>query len=100
MWRPSPAPNDGRPLGRRKTRFETTAAGANPRVHVHVKDVVGADSVALGEGEVDVAGCLEVLAGAGYEGVVSLETEGELEPDQMQGLIEKSRQFLEQTVGA
>ncbi len=88
------------PFGEAQDEVETLRQVLARVVHVHVKDVVGADSVALGEGEVDVAGCLEVLAGAGYEGVVSLETEGELEPDQMQGLIEKSRQFLEQTVGA
>jgi len=64
-------------------------------VHCHVKDVVGSRSVALGEGEVDVVGCLRVLQRHGYDGVVSLETEGDEDPETMQQLIERSRRWLE-----
>jgi sugar phosphate isomerase/epimerase len=60
-----------------------------------VKDVVGSRSVALGEGEVDVVGCLRVLQRHGYDGVVSLETEGDEDPETMQQLIERSRRWLE-----
>ena len=67
-------------------------------VHCHVKDVIGARSVALGEGEVDVRGCLQVLARHGYQGVVSLETEGDEPPDQAEQTAERSRLFLEQAL--
>lgn len=69
-------------------------------VHCHVKDAAGAQSVALGDGEVDVAGCLEVLARRGYTGAISLETEGDETPDEMQRLIERSREYLERTLSA
>jgi len=62
--------------------------------------VIGAHSVALGDGEVDVAGCLRVLERHGYEGAISLETEGEEAPDPMQQLIERSRCFLERALGS
>lgn len=54
--------------------------------HVHVKDVVrgqaGAHDTgvtaggAIGAGDVDIKGCLEVLRGAGYEGCLSIECAG------------------------
>ncbi len=68
-------------------------------VHVHVKDVVGAACVALGEGEVDNAGCIRVLREAGYDGVLSLETEGDFDADEGQKLIEQSRDYLLELVG-
>ena len=63
-------------------------------VHVHVKDVIGAKCVALGEGEVNIIGCLRVLKQHGYAGVLSLETEGEFDAEQGQRLIETSRAYL------
>ncbi len=54
--------------------------------HVHVKDIVRQQSAdhetgvtagtAVGDGEVDVRGCLDVLRGAGYEGCLSIECAG------------------------
>jgi len=69
-------------------------------VHVHVKDVVGATCVALGKGEVDVRGCIRVLQQAGYDGVLSLETEGEFDAEEGQRLIEDSRRYLLGLVGS
>ena len=63
-------------------------------VHFHAKDLVGDDCVALGEGEVDNATCIRVLRQVGYDGAVSLETEGELDADQQERLITKSREYL------
>jgi sugar phosphate isomerase/epimerase len=63
-------------------------------VHVHVKDTVAHKCVALGQGEVNLRGCLQVLKQHGYAGVLSLETEGDFEAEQVQTLIAASRQYL------
>ena len=62
--------------------------------HVHIKDVVGRDAVALGKGEVNLRGCLSILKQAGYQGVLSYETEGNDSPDKTQEMIEESRTYL------
>jgi len=67
-------------------------------VHVHVKDTVAKKCVALGQGEVNLRGCLGVLKRHGYAGVLSLETEGEFSADQVQPLIEASHAYLLRTV--
>jgi len=82
------------PFGKRQDEVATLEAVVDRVVHFHVKDVVGAKCVALGEGEVDLLGCLRVLKKHGYKGVLSLETEGELEPEPGQRLIETSRAYL------
>ena len=87
-----------KPFGKPQNEVETLQAVANRVVHVHVKDVVGDKCVALGEGKVNLRGCLQVLQSAGYRGVLSLETEGEFGPDEGQVLIERSRQFLSKTL--
>jgi sugar phosphate isomerase/epimerase len=69
-------------------------------VHVHVKDTVGGKCVALGKGEVNLVGCLQVLKEHAYAGALSLETEGEFDPDEGQRLIEASRTYLQQTLAA
>ena len=56
-------------------------------VHVHVKDVKGSSSVTLGTGEVNIKGCLAILKEAGYEGAISLESEGEEDKEAAQELI-------------
>ncbi len=87
------------PYGQRQDEVATLKAIADRVVHLHVKDVVGAKCVALGQGTVNVDGCLQVLKQAGYSGVVSLETEGEFDAEEGQRLIETSRQFLIEAVG-
>ena len=59
-------------------------------VHVHWKDVVGRNAVILGMGEVKLREDLEIMRKAGYDGVLSYETEGWEEPDQSQKMIEQS----------
>ena len=87
------------PFGAAQDEVATLRAVIDRVVHVHVKDVVGADCVALGKGEVDVKGCIDVLKESGYDGVVSLETEGEFSADESQTLIEESRAFLAEVLG-
>ena len=82
------------PYGKAQNEVATLQAVVERVVHFHVKDVKGAECVALGQGEVDNRGCLEVLRQHGYEGVLSLETEGEFGPEEGQRLIEASREFL------
>lgn len=86
------------PFGETQDEVATLRAVVDRVVHCHVKDVVGADCVALGSGDVDVAGCTRVLAEHGYDGVFSLETEGEFEPEEGQRLIEESLAFLRRQV--
>lgn len=69
-------------------------------VHVHVKDLAGKQCVALGKGEVNVLGCLRVLKEHGYNGMLSLETEGEFDAEEGQRLIEASRTYLMATLAS
>jgi sugar phosphate isomerase/epimerase len=84
--------------GQRQDEVATLRAVVDRVVHVHVKDVVGARCIALGRGQVNLRGCLDVLKQHGYGGVVSLETEGEFEADECQPLIEASRVYLQQAL--
>lgn len=88
------------PFGQRQDEVATLRAVVGRVVHVHVKDVVAARCVALGQGKVNVRACIEVLRQHGYRGVLSLETEGEFDADEGQRLIEASRQYLVQTLAA
>jgi sugar phosphate isomerase/epimerase len=63
--------------------------------HVHWKDVIGREAVTLGTGEVKLKEELLILHDAGYNGVLSYETEGWEEPDESQMMIEKSRKNTE-----
>ncbi len=81
-------------FGRRQNEVATLDAVADRVIHVHVKDIVGDRCVALGEGEVNILGCLRVLEKHHYAGVVSLETEGDLDVEPTQRLIETSRTYL------
>jgi sugar phosphate isomerase/epimerase len=63
--------------------------------HVHWKDVVGRDAVTIGTGEVRLKEELIILRDAGYDGVLSYETEGWEEPDDSQRMIEESRKNTE-----
>lgn len=64
-------------------------------VHVHVKDI-NADKkcVPLGEGLVNNTGCIEHLKSIGYDGVLSLESEGGMDFDTTVALAKKSYQYL------
>jgi sugar phosphate isomerase/epimerase len=58
--------------------------------HVHWKDVVGRNAVILGRGEVKLKEEVEILRGAGYDGVLSYETEGWEEAEESQKMIIES----------
>lgn len=77
----------------------TLAAVADRVVHLHVKDVVGAGCVPLGKGDVNVKGCIDVLTERSYGGVFSLETEGEMDTEAGQVMIEQSRAWLKGVLG-
>ena len=62
--------------------------------HVHFKDVVGRDAVTLGEGEIDLIGCLKILQKAGFDGVLSYETEGWEDAQAAEKMIRESRTFM------
>jgi sugar phosphate isomerase/epimerase len=83
------------PFGAAQDEVATLRAVVGRVVHFHAKDIRAGQCVALGEGEVDLPGCVAVLREAGYDGALSLETEGELDPEEQQALIERSRQYLE-----
>ena len=87
------------PFGQRQDEVATLKAVVNRVVHVHVKDIVGTKCVALGQGDVNVAGCIQVLKQHGYTGVLSLESEGEDDADKTQRILEISRAFLLKTLG-
>lgn len=82
------------PYGQQQDEVATLRVVAGRVVHVHVKDLKGAECVALGDGEVDNLSCLQVLREHGYHGVLSLETEGNCSPEESQALITRSRQYL------
>jgi len=63
--------------------------------HVHFKDVVGRNAVALGGGEIDLSGCVRILRDGGFDGVLSYETEGWQDSDEAMGMIEQSRSWIE-----
>jgi sugar phosphate isomerase/epimerase len=86
-------------FGKRQDEVATLRAVVDRVVHVHLKDVVGARCTALGDGTVNVAGCLRVLRQHKYQGVISLETEGEYKPEEMQRLIERSRAYILRVLG-
>jgi sugar phosphate isomerase/epimerase len=80
--------------GQPQDEVSTLKAVAGRVVHTHIKDVAGADCVPLGEGTVNIVGCVRFLRQFGYSGILSLETEGDLETEQNQHLIELGRAYL------
>jgi sugar phosphate isomerase/epimerase len=86
-------------FGRRQDEVATLAAVADRVRHVHVKDLAGAKCVALGEGTVNLGGCIRILKQHGYAGVLSLETEGDLDAEPAQRLIGLSRAYLKGALG-
>jgi len=68
--------------------------------HTHIKDVIGRDAVSLGEGEIDILGCIQILRAGGYRGVLSYETEGMQSPEESQQMIVASRKYLLAALGS
>ncbi len=70
-------------------------------VHCHAKDInPERQCVAVGDGIVNVKGCVEHLKSIGYSGVVSVETEGGDDFDQVVALAAKSYQYLNELIKA
>lgn len=67
-------------------------------VHVHVKDVIGNDCVALGRGKVNIKGCLEIIKNNNCMSPISLETEGNFDAETGEKLVTESRQYLLKTL--
>jgi sugar phosphate isomerase/epimerase len=82
------------PFGARQDEVATLGAVVRKVVHVHVKDVVGADVVPLGRGTVNVKGCIDLLRRQGYQGVLSLESEGGFTPEEGRRMVAESHAFL------
>jgi len=80
---------------RRGDEIETLRPVAGRVVHVHIKDVVGRSAVTLGKGEVRLRECLLLLKQAGYDGVLSYETEGWEDAGEGKQMIRESKLFLE-----
>jgi sugar phosphate isomerase/epimerase len=96
-----PTSDDGVPwtlVGQRQDEVTTLKAVVNHVRHVHMKDSVGSKCVTLGKGTVNLRGCIAVLKSHGYQGVLSLETEGDLGVDEAQGMIEASRTYLQEAL--
>ena len=70
-------------------------------VHCHAKDINAEKAcVAVGEGIVNVKGCVELLKKSGYDGVVSVETEGGDDFDEIVALAAKSYEYLNKLIRA
>lgn len=67
-------------------------------VHVHVKDVLGNNCVALGRGEVNIRACLEVIKDNNCRAPISLETEGNFDAERGEELIIECRRYLLKTL--
>lgn len=68
-------------------------------IHCHAKDINGEKQcVAVGDGLVNVKGCIEHLKNIGYSGVVSVETEGGDDFDEIVALAKKSYEYLNSVI--
>ena len=91
--------------GNNQSGYKTSGSGedelyvlkgiADRVVHCHAKDI-NAEKVCVpvGDGIVNVKGCVEYLKSIGYNGVVSVETEGAEDFDAVVDLAAKSYQYL------
>ena len=97
--------------GNNKSGYKTSGSGedelavlqgiADRVVHCHAKDI-NADKVCVpvGDGVVNVRGCVEYLKSIGYTGVVSVETEGGDDFDEVVALAAKSYAYLDALIRA
>ena len=70
-------------------------------VHCHAKDIdAKGNCIAVGTGLVNVKGCVEHLKSIGYNGVVSVETEGEDDFDTTVKIAKQSYDFLNSIINA
>jgi len=62
--------------------------------NVHFKDVVGKDAVCLGQGQVDLNGCLRILNKNSFPGVLSWQTEWFQTCEETLAWMRRSHQFM------
>ena len=97
--------------GNNKSGYKTEGNGENEVsvlksvldrvVHCHAKDINSEKRcVAVGDGIVNVKGCVELLRKNGYNGVVSVETEGGDDFDEVVALAAKSYAYLNSIIKA
>lgn len=68
-------------------------------LHVHVKDIdTSSQCVAVGDGIVNIKGCIAHLKTTGYDGVLSVETEGGDDFDSVVALAAKSYHYLQEAL--
>ena len=68
-------------------------------VHCHVKDINGDKKcVAVGKGSVNIKGCLDYLIETGYDGAVSVETEGSSNFENAVKIAEESYRYLNRAI--
>lgn len=65
-------------------------------VHFHAKDYKDGACTALGEGDVKLVECIQCLKESGYEGAVSLETEGNEDFETSRAFAQAGHRFLRQ----
>lgn len=83
----------------RENELEVLRGVCNRVVHCHAKDIDSTKKcVAVGDGDVNVAGCIRLLKNAGYNGVVSVETEGGGDFDDIVKLAQKSYVYLSELI--
>ena len=66
--------------------------------NVHLKDHVGAQSVPIGAGEIDLPGLIAVLAEVNYDGFLALELEVQ-DPENAPRYVEEAYQYLSGLLG-
>jgi len=83
----------------KEDELEVLRGVADRVVHCHAKDLNNDKKcVAVGTGVVNVKGCVDYLKSIGYQGVVSVETEGGGEFDDIVALAAKSYEYLNKIV--
>ncbi|MDP7236629.1 MAG: sugar phosphate isomerase/epimerase [Candidatus Latescibacteria bacterium] len=65
--------------------------------NLHLKDHIGAQSVAIGEGEIDLRGIFALLHEVGYEGALALEIEPE-DPDNLPRYVAEAYTYVKNLV--
>lgn len=86
--------------GNSEDELEVLKTVSSRVIHCHAKDInIQKECVAVGEGIVNVKGCLEHLTSIGYNGTVSVETEGGDDFEQIVALAAKSYRYLKSVIG-
>ena len=81
--------------------LEALKGVADRVIHCHAKDINPEKKcVPVGDGLVNIKGCVEYLKGMGYDGVVSVETEGADDFDEIVALAAKSYEYLNNIIKA